>query len=199
MIDPGYTYNETLELRFYLSNQSTNSWEYDAIDCCYTDKDADLTECGARGVEVVEVERVESTKGFTINLVAHLLWTHPSDVSLNVSETETADYDELLEAYLEQAEEVVCGEWMGDEWVHEEEIPFTSVLVMDEQTGEIDMPATALLIREEFNKAVADIVKGECLTHKLLNMLAGWCTPTGTPIAEGEPAPFAAWNTANAE
>lgn len=89
-----------------LTDQSTGRWQWDRIHCCMTGKDADLEACGQQGIELVSVT---DTK---VYFNVHCGTTHAgTDVSLNVQpeiENDDVKYEAALDAYLEQAQEVVC-------------------------------------------------------------------------------------------
>ena len=189
-------YEEDYELIIdALKPYDTGRWEWDRIDCCITGKDADLEPWGPQGIEIV------SCDDGGVKCIAHIGKTFAgSDVCLNLPESMNADEDAwngAVDAYLEQAQEVVCGcnlagEWTGEDWWLCDNVEFSVDWVMNDDTP--DYAATAKKIVKLALNELAPLEDELRLADQLLDQLAGWITGKDNARCEGgAPGPEAAW------
>ena len=160
-----------------------------------TSKDADLEPWGQQGIEIL------SCDDGGVKCIAHIGKTFSgSDVCLNLPEDLERDEDTryaAVEAYLDQAYEVVCGcglagEWSGDDWWLCDNVEFSVDWVMNDDTP--DYAETAKKIVKTALNKLAPLEEELQLADQLLDQLAGW--KTGKDYAHcdaGQPGPEAAW------
>lgn len=206
--DPNAPYNQDddwgldLEaLKEALDAHNTGKWDWEKIDCCLTGKDADLEPWGAQGIELVSCDDEK------IECVAHISATIAgTDVCLNL-EPEVEGNDALTEiiheAYMEQAQEVVCGcstpgEWDGDCWCLGDSIPFTVAWAMD--GTDVDYEETAQRVYDAAKEALRGNEEELVRCNEILNTLAGWTEPGengDAPVRceNGKPGKYAVWRT----
>lgn len=177
-----------------LKERDTGRWQWDRIHCCVTSKDADLEPWGQQGIELVSVTPTKVT------FYVHCGITYAgTDVCLNVPpEIEECDYksDKALDAYLEQAQEVVCsspgnGSWDGDSWYFSDCIK-ASVPVVRDSLGDADVEHTVLAMIREFERVVEPWDRETSGVSEILSQLAGWHNADGTKCEVGKPT-CAAW------
>ena len=183
------------ELREALKERSTGRWSWDKIDCCFTGKDADLESWGQQGVELQKV-----VDGVAY-CVAHILAVVAgNEVCLNLPVGTTED-DEggAVDAYMDQAQEIVIGsgfmgEWDGDDWVLSEAIYFSVVL----EGAEDPVGAICDLAEERLQDAETALV----FMNLLLDELAGWKERADYDdewinCEAGTPGPCSVWSQLN--
>ena len=155
----------------------TGRWDWEPIHLCLTGKDADLEPWGQQGIEFVSCDEDN------VHIVVHGYKTHVgTDVSLNLPpeiENDDEKYDAALEAYLDAAQAVICGngwpgEWDGDSWymTFREEASVPWVYADDGVTP--DYPATVQACIDKANEVIAPWEKAMAADDKYLNQLAGW-------------------------
>ena len=176
-----------------LKERDTGRWRWDRIHCCVTGKDADLEPWGQQGIELVSVNAT------TVTFYVHLGITYAgTDVSLNLPEDLELQEDmKCLDAYLRQAQEVVCsapgnGSWDGDSWYFSETISCRSVVRYKALTTDFDVAATVDAMFDEFNSAVEPWDREAAGVSETLRQLAGWHNADGTKCEPGKPT-CAAW------
>lgn len=195
--DKSGLFNEDWELdcdlvRHKLKDWDTGRWDWERIDCCLTGKNADLDPWGCQGLEVSRCDEDHVT------VIAHAYKTFAgTDVCLNIGEVSDDEYDKCLDAFLDQAQEVMCGcdsagEWDGDSWImtFEETLQVSWVIGVD---GVVNYAATA----EEIVKAVQAAIKPwedeMVLADDIMNQLAGWRDENNDSVEEGHTPSCAAW------
>lgn len=159
-----------------LDAHDTGRWHYDAIDCCLTEKDADLEPWGQQGLQLVAVSEDK------IKVRLHLGKTFAgTDVCLNkdIDWDDHEQHSKAIDEYLDQAGEVICGIPYGwligkcDDWYicHEEDVEIDYILDSD---GDADVVA----IWESLGKALEPVIerweKEIGIADDILNVLAGW-------------------------
>lgn len=190
--DEDYGYNEVLA---ELKKLSSNRWQWEKIDCCWTGKDADLEACGQQGLHLdyVDEEHAHAT--------VHAGSTQAGiDVCLNFPDTATEEEnDKARDAYIDQMTEVVCGcgypgEWSGDDWYltteHQIKVP---VVFNEDDTVNAEATAEALITEGEKSLKAWD----EEMSYVDLAgcQLAGWKDAKGRRMKEGRVPKCAAWKS----
>jgi len=204
--DPNAPYNQDADfgldcdaLRDALVAFDTKRWDWEKIDCCLTGKDADLEPWGQQGIELLSCDDEK------IHCAAHILKTWAGvDVCLNLEddrEWSDEDISDAVEAYLEQAQEVVCGcsmpgEWDGDSWVMSDWIEFTVPWVMN--GDDPDYEATAQEVVDDAYEALRGHEESLLRADNILNVLSGWAdfvdgSEQLVPCEAGKPGQGKAW------
>jgi hypothetical protein len=194
-----YGYDGLLEA---LKKRDTGRWSWDEIDACWTGKYADLDPHGYQGMHLDSVDDMYA------HATAHIGKTFAgTDVSLNVprwveEEDSGETYGEVLDIFMEQAQEVVCGcnvpgDWSGDDWFLTDTVSYKVPVVLTKE-GEVDFDATADALIAEGEKALADIEQELVLADQIMETLAGWRSYNkdgkATHHKEGEPCEGSAWD-----
>ena len=185
-----------------LKKRDTGRWSWDEIDACWTGKYADLDPWGYQGMHLDNVDDMYAYA------TAHIGKTFAgSDVSLNaprwVDEEDSGEtYGKVLDCFMEQAQEVVCGcnvagEWSGDDWFLSDKVSYKVPVVLTEE-GEVDFDATADALIAEGEQAVKAIEEELVLADQIMETLAGWATydkdGNATRHQYGEPCEGSAWH-----
>ena len=205
--DPNAPYNQDAdwgldmeELRKALEAHDTGKWDWEKIQCCLTGKDADLEPWGQQGIELVSCDDDK------IECIAHIYATEAgTDICLNLEpeiEEDDARMERIHEAYLEQAQEVVCGcsvpgEWDGDSWALGTSEAFSVPWVMD--GTDVDYEETAQRVVDAAKEALRPYEDELVRCSETLNILAGWMEPgengdAPTNCAAGKPGKYAVWH-----
>lgn len=182
-----------------LKRLSSNRWRWDIIDYCMTGKDADLEPWGQQGLELSDVGET------TAKAIAHIGKTFCGiDVCLNLpDDIDDQTRDEVLELYLEQATEIVCGcgvggYWSGDDWYMSAEVPYSVPVVLTEDQTDIDPVKTAEALIDGMEKALANAQRELVLADKMLDVLSGWYTYSKRGkrkvYPEGKPCKGSVWD-----
>ena len=128
-----------------------------------------------------------------------------TDVCLNLpaaAEEDDETYQQVLDLWMEQAQEVVygcgvAGDWTGDDWCMHESltVQVRTVLNADDDT---DVEATASALINAAQNAIQDAVAELVLADQIMDTLAGWRTHhvdgTSTRHPEGEPCEGSVWD-----
>jgi len=170
-------------------------WQWDVIDLCWTGKDADLETHGHQGLHIDNVD-----EEFVYATVHALKTTAGTDVCLN----EPAGYsdaqsDKAHEAYMEQAEALVCGcgfpgEWDGDSWAITTSHKVKSPVFPNEDESGIDAEKTVAALQKTAEKSLADWDREMRYLEKLTDEIAGWKHPNCHRCKEGAPGKSSIFN-----
>lgn len=191
--DWGLDYEEVMK---HLKEYDSGRWQWSRIHCCTTCKDADLEPYGQQGIELVSVD------DDGLHLIAHGGKTEAGlDVCLNLPEEIENDdeaYDKCRDAYLEQAQEIVCGaasagEWDGDSWYMTFEETFNVPWVLKEDGVTPDYEATVKSALSKFEEVIRPWEDEVVSMSNACNVLAGWCDYKGDRCPVGQPSKGAAW------
>lgn len=178
-----------------LKDRDSGRWRWDRIHCCMTGKDADLDPWGQQGIELTSVNTT------WVSFYVHCGITYVgTDVSLNLPpEIEKCDYksDKALDAYMEQAQGVVCnspgtGSWDGDSWYFSDQITCRALVRYKAFTSDFDVTGTVDAMIEKFHQVVESWDREASGVNEILNQLAGWHNADGTKCEPGKPT-CAAW------
>ncbi len=182
------------EVMKHLKEHDSGRWRWARIHCCLTGKDADLEPWGQQGIELISCDE----NGLT--LIGYGGKTEcGDDVCLNLpDEMEFSEAGKCHEAYMEQAQEVVCGtasagEWDGDSWYMTFEETFTSPWVYKEDGVTPDYEATAKLAISNFEALIKPWEDEMVSMSDACNVLAGWRDWKGERCPPGQPSKGAAW------
>lgn len=212
--DPFAPYNQTEdwsmdceEIETVLRNHDTGRWDWEKITCCLTGKDADLEPWGDQGIELGSCD--EDGVNFTV----HGYKTFAGDdVCMNTTPEQDEDegfWEKARGAFLDQAQEVVCGcnsagEWTGDDWgMTFEEDGFVNWVLKDDDTT-VDYEETALAVIKKAEEMLSPWEEEMRLADDIMSALAGWHTwdkDKGEYVKcqPGKPGPEAVWNFLNEE
>jgi hypothetical protein len=182
-----------------LAPYDSGRWSYDKIHCCITGKDADLEPWGQQGIEIVTADR----KTVTIRVHGGKTFAG-TDACLNLPkriEKSRKLMEKAVDAFLEQAQEVVCGTytgygdteggWTGDDWYLSFNI--TAKLRWSRtRTGRISFRRTARRIHDKANALIEPWAKEMALADRLMSQLAGWIDGNGKRCRAGRPSACAA-------
>ncbi len=183
-----------------LRKRSTGRWRWDAIDCCWTGKDADLEPFGNQGCILIAVDEEFAT------VEVHAGKTFVGlDVSLNLPKH--ADRSEKLsdaarDIYMKQAQGVVCGcgtsgEWDGDSWYMNYKGVIKVPIIPNEGKTDVDDEKMAEAILTAAKASLAGWEREIGLADDMLNVLAGWDRYSSkkelVPCKEGRPGPGSVW------
>lgn len=169
-------------------------------DCNFTGKNADLDAEGEQGLTLESVDDEYATA--TVHVSKTFAGT---DVCLNLpaaAEEDDDTYQQVLDLWMEQAQEVifgcsVAGEWTGDDWCMHESIEVRVKTVLDADNG-TDAEATATALIDAAQDAIKGIVSELVLADQIMDTLAGWRTyhgnGTSTRHPEGSPCEGSVWS-----
>ena len=176
---------ELSELLVALEPWDTGRWNYapvsDGKGICLTGKDGDLEASGHQGIELVSADE----DGVTFRVRAGATFVG-NDVCLNLrprDEQNEQVFYAYREAYLAQAQEVICGIpfpgfWTGDDWYihHESELLRAEWEVFSHDGNEIefDYGGTAARIVAVAEHNLKDWEREIGIAHEILDVIAGW-------------------------
>lgn len=175
-VDDDDCYSEVMEI---LKEHDSKRWDYDKIHCCITGKDGDLAPCGQQGIELLGT--TSSRTEYKAKLRVHVGKTFAGlDVCLNLpNDISDEEYEQAVDEYLEQAQEVVCsipggGYWSGDDWYISDQFDVTVPITLNPEDDTVDKTATWQSICAAYDEAVKDWDNELCTAGNLLDCLAGW-------------------------
>ena len=183
-----------------LKKRDSGRYGWDAIDCCWTGKDADLEPWGQQGCMLISVDDEFAT------VEVHASKTFAgTDVTLNLpkhAEDDDEVSDGVLEIYMKQAEGIVCGcgssgEWDGDSWLMTYKGTIKVPVIPNEDETDTDHEKTAEAIITAAEASLADWEKEIGMADEIMEVLAGWKKYNRKKelvrCKEGRPGPGSAW------
>lgn len=188
------------DIKAELKKRDSKRWRWDAIDCCWTGKDADLEACGQQGCILISVD----DEFATVEVHAGKTFAG-TDVTLNLprkAENSNATHDKVLDVYMEQAEQIACncgsfGEWDGDSWYMTHKGTIKVPVIPNEDGSSTDAEKTADAIIAAAEASLEAWEKEIAIAGDALEVLSGWKKYNKKkeliPCREGRPGPGSAW------
>jgi len=183
-----------------LKKRDSKRWRWDALDCCWTGKDADLEPWGHQGCTLISVDEEYAT----VEVHAGKTFVG-TDVTLNLPrkvENSNATHDKVLDVYMEQAQEIVfgcgaSGEWDGDSWYMTHRQVIKVPVIPNEDQTDVDAEKTADAIVTAAKASLADWEREIGVANEMIEVLSGWKKYNRkkelVPCKEGKPGPGSAW------
>lgn len=183
-----------------LRKRDNGRWRWDAIDCSWSGKDADLEPFGHQGCILISIDDEFAT------VEVHAGKTFAGAyVALNLprkANGSNSTYDKVLGVYMEQAEGIVCGcsssgEWDGDSWCMTHRGIIKVPVIANEDETDVDGEKMAESIVTAAKASLANWEREIGMADDMMEVLAGWKKYNRkkelVPCREGRPGPGSAW------